>query len=438
MIKSKPSLIKLITSQMLFGLTAIGIFISPIALGQVQQTTLPLDNIATFAKVFETVKNHYVEDISDEKLLQMAIRGMIDGLDPHSALLDSREMQDLRIETTGKFGGLGIEITKENLGIRVISPIDDTPAHKAGIRAGDLIVRIENRPVNRMTLSEAVDLMRGTPGTSVSLTIIRDGTSSPLQFTLTRAVIKVRSVRSFLLEPNFGYLRITQFQSTTPEFAEQNIKKMLEDSPSLEGVVIDLRNNPGGELQSAIGISDMFIDDGIIVKTRGRNGNDDSVFQATPGDVLQGMPLVVLVNNGSASASEIVAGALQDHGRAVIMGESTFGKGSVQTILSVNRDTAVKLTTHRYFTPNDRSIQAQGIVPDIEVVRREFVENDEDQMLNVREADLEGSLENEDQSQQSPTEEVAVNPAVNHDYQLQQALHLLKGLRIISHSDYTG
>ena len=394
-------------------------------------TPLPLDEISTFARVLETIKNHYVEDVTDEKLLKDAIRGMIAGLDPHSTLLDSQELSD--IETSGKYGGLGIEITKENGGIRVISPIDDTPAHQAGIQPGDLIIRLDNHPVNRMTLPEAVNIMRGKPGTKIKLTIIRQGIDSPLQITLTRAVIITRSVRSFFLEPNFGYLRITQFKSTTPELAREKIEELYEGSTSLDGLVLDLRNNPGGELRSAISITDLFIDKGIIVKTRNRNGVTEQEYRATPGDALDGVPVVVLVNEGSASASEIVAGALQDHGRAVIMGKKTFGKGSVQTILPVDKTTAVKLTTHRYYTPADRSIQVEGIIPDIVVDRRQIAEVKQEEISMLREADLSGSLENENGSVPEPStnsNNSQVNPAVGNDYQLQQALNLLKGIRI--------
>ena len=394
-------------------------------------TPLPLDEISTFARVLETIKNHYVEDVTDEKLLKDAIRGMIAGLDPHSTLLDSQELSD--IETSGKYGGLGIEITKENGGIRVVSPIDDTPAHQAGIQPGDLIIRLDNHPVDRMTLPEAVNIMRGKPGTKIKLTIIRQGIDSPLQITLTRAVIITRSVRSFFLEPNFGYLRITQFKSTTPELAREKIEELYEGSTSLDGLVLDLRNNPGGELRSAISITDLFIDKGIIVKTRNRNGVTEQEYRATPGDALDGVPVVVLVNEGSASASEIVAGALQDHGRAVIMGKKTFGKGSVQTILPVDKTTAVKLTTHRYYTPADRSIQVEGIIPDIVVDRRQIAEVKQEEISMLREADLSGSLENENGSVPEPStnsNNSQVNPAVGNDYQLQQALNLLKGIRI--------
>ena len=397
---------------------------------QANQDPLPLAEISTFAKVFETIKNNYVEDISDEELLQAAVRGMLSGLDPHSALLDNR-LDDVRSETSGRYGGLGIEVTKDNGGIRVISPIDDTPAQAAGILPNDLIVRLDDRPVNRMTLADAVGIMRGEPGTKIKLTIIRQGSDVPLVFTLTRAVIRIRSVRSYFLDDNFGYLRVTQFQTPTPELAREQIQDLFKKSNAMEGLVLDLRNNPGGELQSAVGVSDLFIDQGVIVKTRARNNTNEQVFSATPGDLAKGIPIVVLVNEGSASASEIVAGALQDHNRAIIMGTQTFGKGSVQTIWSLDKETTLKLTTHLYYTPSDRSIQALGIVPDITIESRELPALEQEDVGRLREADLEGSLDGEDLDDGLEEEnESSLNPAVKEDYQLQEALNLLKGLSI--------
>ncbi len=397
---------------------------------QAAQDSLPLAEISTFAKVFETIKNNYVEDISDEELLQAAVRGMLSGLDPHSALLDNR-LDDVRSETSGRYGGLGIEVTKDNGGIRVISPIDGTPAQAAGILPNDLIVRLDDRPVNRMSLTDAVGIMRGEPGTKIKLTVIRQGTDIPLVFTLTRAVIRIRSVRSYFLDDNFGYLRVTQFQTPTPELAREQIQQLFKESKSMEGLVLDLRNNPGGELQSAVGVSDLFIDQGVIVKTRARNNTNEQVFNATPGDLAKGIPIVVLVNEGSASASEIVAGALQDHNRAIIMGTQTFGKGSVQTIWSLDKETTLKLTTHLYYTPSDRSIQALGIVPDITIESRELPAFEQEEIGRLREADLEGSLDGENLDNGTEEgNESSLNPAVKEDYQLQEALNLLKGLSI--------
>ena len=397
---------------------------------QANQDPLPLAEISTFAKVFETIKNNYVEDISDEELLQAAVRGMLSGLDPHSALLDNR-LDDVRSETSGRYGGLGIEVTKDNGGIRVISPIDDTPAQAAGILPNDLIVRLDDRPVNRMTLADAVGIMRGEPGTKIKLTIIRQGSDVPLVFTLTRAVIRIRSVRSYFLDDNFGYLRVTQFQTPTPELAREQIQDLFKKSNAMEGLVLDLRNNPGGELQSAVGVSDLFIDQGVIVKTRARNNTNEQVFNATPGDLAKGIPIVVLVNEGSASASEIVAGALQDHNRAIIMGTQTFGKGSVQTIWSLDKETTLKLTTHLYYTPSDRSIQALGIVPDITIESRDLPALEQEEVGRLRESDLEGSLDGEEfDDGVEEGNESSLNPAVKEDYQLQEALNLLKGLSI--------
>ncbi len=394
---------------------------------------LPLEQISTFTKVFETIKNYYVEDITDEELLENAIQGMISGLDPHSSFLNSKEMSDFEVETSGKYGGLGIEITKENGGIRVVTPIDDSPAHVAGILPGDLIIQLDNSPVNRMTISDAVDIMRGKPGTDIILTIVRSGVAQPFDVTLTRAVIKIKSARSYLLEPKIGYLRITQFQTNTPEVVRNEIQRMHEDSQMLDGLVVDLRNNPGGELRSAVGISDLFIEGGVIVTTKDRNGAIDQEYLATPGDIVHGIPVVVLVNEGSASASEIVAGALQDHSRAVIMGKNTFGKASVQTILPINQSAALKLTTHRYYTPHDRSIQSYGIVPDIEVNLIDLPQPDEGPAV-MREEDLAGVIENDQSSEGAPEKPQSFTYQGN-DYQLQQALNLLKALQITQPAD---
>ena len=400
-----------------------------------KSSALPLEQITTFSKIFETIKNIYVEDVDDEQLLRDATEGMIAGLDPHSALLTRTEMSQIEIDTRGEYGGLGLEVTKEANAIRVVSPIDDTPAHRAGIKAGDLIVRLDNQPVDRMNLQEAVEIMRGVPGSEIKLTIIRQGRENPLQVILTRAVIKIQSVRAYTLEPNYGYLRITQFQSTTPDLITTKVRELeAENDNLLEGVVLDLRNNPGGELRSAINVSDLFIDEGVIVSTKKRGGEVDSVFKAqNNNDILEGVPIVVLINNGSASASEIVSGALQDHKRAVLMGTRTFGKGSVQTIYQIDKKTALKLTTMRYYTPNDRSIQAEGVEPDIIVPDRDLGEEQEDDQFLIREADLSGALTNEngqEEEEPSSSTQSESHPALQFDFQLQQALNLLKGLKV--------
>ena len=407
-------------------------------------TNIPLDELRAFTDVFAKIKSDYVEKVDDKTLLEYAISGMLSNLDPHSAYLDAEAYKELQVGTTGEFGGLGIEITMENGFVKVVSPIDDTPAQRAGILSGDLIIRIDDTPVKGLTLKESVDLMRGKPGTDIMLTVIREGEEKPLKFTLTRAVIKVKSVKSHTLEKGYGYLRITQFQSHTPEDLIEAISKLKKESGGeLKGVVLDLRNNPGGVLSAAVSVSDAFIDSGLIVYTEGRIKDSDLKFKATPGDVLDGAPMVVLINAGSASASEIVAGALQDHHRAVIMGEKSFGKGSVQTIVPISDDTALKLTTARYFTPAGRSIQAEGIVPDIPLSNIKLSAADKPEFDPVKEANLTGHLANpidgkQTKSKNGAPQDKAGNakndkveqepPQVGNDYYLYEALNMLKGL----------
>ncbi|MCK5889657.1 MAG: S41 family peptidase, partial [Methylococcales bacterium] len=332
--------------------------------------SLPYDELRLFTEVFGRIKKDYVEDVSDKKLLEDAIKGMLSGLDPHSAYLNIEQYKELKEGTTGQFGGLGIEVTMEDGFVKVVSPIDDTPAKKAGMKAGDLVVRLNEKPVKGMTLGEAVKIMRGEPGSDLLLTVIREGEAAPLKITITRAIIKVKSVKSKMLEKDFGYIRISSFQSPTGQAiikAAADLKK--ENKDSLKGLVLDLRNNPGGVLNAAVEVSDAFLEEGLIVYTEGRIKNSEMRFNAAPGDVVDGVPIIVLINAGSASASEIVAGALQDHKRAIIMGEKSFGKGSVQTILPTGDKAAIKLTTARYYTPSGRSIQAEGIEPDIPLKR---------------------------------------------------------------------
>ena len=313
--------------------------------------------------MFSRIKSDYVETVEDKKLLGDAVQGMLAGLDPHSSYLDAESFKDVRVETEGQFGGLGIEVPMENGFVKVVSPIDDTPAARADIRTGDLIIRLDDKAVKGMTLNEAVRLMRGKVGTDITLTVAREGTIKPFKVTLKRAVIKIQSVKNKLLEPGYGYVRITQFQAGTERYLNDAVKKLnAENKGELRGLVLDLRNNPGGVLNAAVAVSDAFLNKGLIVYTEGRVADSRLKFSATPGDILNGAPIVVLVNGGSASASEIVAGALQDHKRAVVMGTKTFGKGSVQTIVPVSNGAALKLTTARYYTPNGRSIQATGIV----------------------------------------------------------------------------
>lgn len=396
---------------------------------------LPLEQMRTFTDVFSRIKNDYVEEVSDEELLEYAIRGMLTGLDPHSAYLNPEEFNDLRIGTTGEFGGLGIEVGVEDGFIKVVSPIDDTPAAAAGIQAGDLIIRLDDTPTKGLSLNDAVKLMRGKPGSVLTLTVVREGEDAPLSVDIERAVIKVNSVRNRMLEDGFGYLRISNFQTKTTEDMLKAIKSLKSEAPDgdLRGLVLDLRNNPGGVLSGAVGVSDAFLNDGMIVYTDGRESDSKLRYDATTGDVLNGAPLVVLVNGGSASASEIVAGAMQDHGRGVVLGSKTFGKGSVQTIQDLPAGGAVKLTTSRYYTPNGRSIQALGIEPDIQTQPGSWVRPDqESDFTPLTESSLRGSLVNEDDDAVEADGESPEDNLVYDDYQLFEALNLLKGLTILS------
>jgi len=403
----------------------------------IKQTPLPLDELRTFTDVFGKIKSDYVETTEDSDLLENAIRGMLTGLDPHSTYLDPEAYQELRVGTSGKFGGLGIEVGMENGFVKVISPIDDTPAQRAGMQTGDLIIRIDNTPVKGLSLGDAVKLMRGDPGSKILLTVVRESEDKPLKVSITRAVIKVNSVKSRMLEPGFGYVRISQFQSNTGENiinAVSELKK--EHEANLKGLIIDLRNNPGGVLNAAVAVSDAFLEDGLIVYTEGRINDSEMKFKATPTDIVKGAPIVVLVNGGSASASEIVAGALQDHKRAVIMGTTTFGKGSVQTILPIPNGAALKLTTARYYTPSGRSIQAEGIIPDIKLENVKLTEMEASAFEPIKEANLSGHLDNGN-SDDSKTVDSAGNEdkkelsLAQKDYQLYEALNLLKGLEIL-------
>ena len=360
---------------------------------------------------------------------------MLSGLDPHSSYLDGEEFSELRIGTTGQFGGLGIEVGMENGFVKVISPIDDTPAERSGVKAKDLIIRLDEKPVKGMTLNDAVKVMRGKPNTDIKLTIVREGEAKPLEITITREIIRVKSVKKRLLEPEYGYVRITNFQSRTSTDLLKAISD-LQEKGKLKGMVLDLRNNPGGVLNGAVGVSDAFLNEGLIVYTEGRIDDSSMKYTATPGDALNGQPLVVLVNGGSASASEIVAGAMQDHKRGIIMGFNTFGKGSVQTIQELRNGSAVKLTTARYYTPSGRSIQAEGIIPDIEL-RDIEVKSAKKPAKTISEKDLTGHLDNpvngdgaENADKKDEPEEANSDKLSETDYQLFEALNLLKGLAI--------
>jgi len=361
-------------------------------------------------------------------------------LDPHSAYLEPDAYKELRVGTTGEFGGLGIEVSMEDGFVKVVAPIDDTPAERAGVRAGDLIIRLDDTPVKGMNLNDAVKIMRGKPGTKITLTILREGEEKPLKIAVVRDVIKVASVKKRTLEPGYGYLRITQFQSRTADNLRKAVSVLKrQNDDGLRGLVLDLRNNPGGVLSAAVAVADAFLDKGAIVYTEGRIADSELKFNAKPTDILKGAPMVVLVNGGSASASEIVAGALQDHRRAVVMGSKTFGKGSVQTILPMDNGSALKLTTARYFTPAGRSIQAEGITPDILLEDLQVAKLEENDIGRVKEADLSGHLSNGNRKEEKAAPEDTSGKGrdkggpslAQEDYALYEALNMLKGLAIL-------
>ena len=369
-----------------------------------KQEALPVQSIRTLAEVYSQIKANYYEDKSDESLLEGAMKGMVTGLDPHSEYMNKKDYADLKENTSGSFGGLGMEVGAEDGFVKIISPIEDTPAERAGIKSGDSIGKIDGVSTRGMTVSEAVKKMRGKPGTNIELTVSRKDSSKPLVFKLTRAIIKVQSVRSKLIEPGYGYIRITQFQERTVATLNEAAQKLAKENKApLKGLVLDLRDDPGGLLNGAVGVSAAFLPDNAkVVSTKGRDGKEGMVLKAQREDYilspssdplknlpaeLKNIPLTVIINSGSASASEIVAGALQDHKRAVIVGTQSFGKGSVQTVMPLSNGSAVKITTSLYYTPNDRSIQAQGIVPDVEV-------KDKNRTFESREADLAGHIGN--------------------------------------------
>ena len=411
-------------------LVVVGIYLAP-ATGPQAGSSDTFRQLKLFGDVFERVRSEYVEEVTDEKLIETAINGMLTSLDPHSGYLDAKRYRDMQVQTKGEFGGLGIEVTMENGLVKVVSPIDDTPADRAGIQAGDIITHIDSEPVLGLSLSEAVEKMRGPVDTLIALTLRRDGSDEPVDVSMARAVITISSVR-YRVENDIGYLRVTAFNEQTEVKLKEGIDEIrAELGPSLKGFVIDLRNNPGGLLEQAIAVSDAFLDRGEIVSTRGRRTDSIQRFNARRGDLAEGLPLVVLINGGSASASEIVAGALQDHHRAIVMGTQSFGKGSVQTIMPLPGHGAIRLTTARYYTPAGTSIQAKGIVPDIEV-RQSRIEVIEDG-AGRREADLRGRLEND----QNSSGEAGIGDAGasdetgeddGEDYQLARALDLLRGI----------
>ena len=442
--------------RMILGVAAAFVlFLAPVSAFTESKTSETYRQLDLFGTVFERVRANYVEEVSDEQLIEAAIKGMLTSLDPHSSYLDAKSFREMQVQTRGEFGGLGIEVTMENGLVKVISPIDETPAARAGVQPGDLITHLNGESIQGLTLSEAVERMRGKVNTDIRLTIRREG-REPFDITLTRAVIRIQSVRA-RNEGNVGYVRITTFTEQTTE----GLEKALEDfdkeiGKDLVGIVVDLRNNPGGLLDQAIAVSDTFLDKGEIVSTRGRHEEDSQRWNAKKGDMAHGLPIVVLINGGSASASEIVAGALQDHGRALIMGTRSFGKGSVQTIVPLGGSGAMRLTTSRYFTPRGRSIQSKGIEPDI-VVPQSKIEPIENEPAR-READLRGHLSNPDDpnadkepaeapapatpsepgggadkakpdgAEGAPAEAKTEQPKAPVDYQLARALDLLRGV----------
>jgi carboxyl-terminal processing protease len=429
-------------------------------------TPLPIEDLRAFTEVFGRIKSDYVEPVSDKKLITEAISGMLNGLDPHSAYLDAEAFKELNDTTHGEFGGLGIEVGMEDGLVKVISPIEDTPAFQAGIKSGDLIIKMDDTLVKGLSLNDAVSHMRGKAGSKILLTVSRKNETKLLTFTLTRAIIKVQSVKSKQIEPGYGYVRITQFQELTGESLTAALESLYKQNQgSLKGLVLDLRNDPGGLLTSAVGVSAAFLSkDKLVVYTEGRTDDAKMRLTANPQnyvrsisssdylsklpDAVKSVPLIVLVNGGSASASEIVAGALQDHKRAIIMGTQTFGKGSVQTILPLGNNTGIKLTTARYYTPNGRSIQAKGIEPDILVEDPSTVAQDNG-MLTLHEADLGRHLSNDKNAEEYPNSSakkisplsidnkvaaekfVPVEFGTKNDYQLNQAMNLLKGMQTL-------
>jgi len=433
---------------------------SAVAQREAARFPLPVDELRSFAEVFGAIKSGYVEPVEDKKLITEAINGMLTGLDPHSAYLDQDAFRELQVGTQGEFGGLGIEVGMEDGFVKVVSPIEDTPAYRAGLKPGDLIIKLDDTPVKGLNLNDAVKRMRGKPKTSIRLTIVRKGMQKPFEVSLTRDVIRVQSVKSKMVEPGYGWVRVSQFQEHTGENLVKHIDALYKQAP-LKGLVLDLRNDPGGLLNGAVGIAAAFLPAKVlVVSTDGRTEDAKRKFVASPEDYLRGskddylrglpaavktVPMVVLVNGGSASASEIVAGALQDHKRATVIGTQTFGKGSVQTILPLGNSTAIKLTTARYYTPSGRSIQAKGIVPDV-IVDDPSGNN----LARVREADLEKHLSNGDEKaakeKAAATEnakQAAPKPAIHDeepaaplefasekDFQFKQALNYLKGLPV--------
>jgi carboxyl-terminal processing protease len=426
------------------GVVATTQFVGPLVAQEADKQASVYEQLDLFGDIFERIRAQYVEDVEPGELIEAAINGMLTSLDPHSSYLPPDDAENMRVQTRGEFGGLGIEVTQEDGFVKVVSPIDDTPAAEAGIESGDFITHVDGESVLGMTLDEAVDLMRGPVGSEIVITVVREGEEEPFDVPITRDTIKLTAVRT-RLEGDTVVLRVTTFNDQTyPNLAEGLAERIEEagGADKVNGIVLDLRNNPGGLLTQAIKVSDAFLDKGEIVSTRGRNPEDGERFNATEGDLTDGKPMVVLINGGSASASEIVAGALQDHRRAVVVGTKSFGKGSVQTVMPVRGDGAMRLTTARYYTPSGRSIQALGVSPDIVVQQsRPRPEEEEDEATNRfsrSEADLRGRLDNDSltdeevrQIEEDRAKAEAAAALREEDYQLAYAIDILKGLSVL-------
>ncbi len=397
-------------------------------------SVLPLEDLRVFTRAFELIRTSYIDEIDDRTLLEYAIKGMLDELDPHSSYLNKNSYDDLKKLTSGEFGGLGVEIGTQNGFIKIISPIDDTPAQKAGIKAGDLVIKIDGSPIKNNNIGKAIEKMRGDVGTKITLTITREGVKNPFDVDIVRDIIKVRSVRSDVIDQHFGYFRISQFQVNTGKDLKNEIEKIRAINTDLHGVILDLRNNPGGVLMASIEVADVFINEDLIVYTEGRIKEANNQFFATPGEQFSGIPIVVLINGGSASASEIVAGALQDHKRAIILGEQSFGKGSVQKSIEITPERAIKITTSRYFTPLGRSIQAEGIQPDIVVEPAQIIPLEVQK--RITEADLSGHLTNNKTSGNDSSLQTIIenNATLQRDNQLYEAVNILRGLHLYNRS----
>ncbi len=425
------SILPMLSAQTLYAQTAANGDADGDAESNVENLPLPLNEVRIFAEVLNRIRSAYVEPIDDQTLLENAVRGMLAGIDPHSSYLANEAFDLLQENTTGEFGGLGVEVGISNGFITIISPVDGSPADVAGIQAGDIVIKIDDTPTTDITIEETTELMRGEPGTDVVLTVLREGVDEAFEITVTRDVIRSRSVRSRFVEPGFGYVRISQFVTGTGDEVVTALENLHLSSTDLKGIILDLRNNPGGVLQAAVDVVDAFITEGLIVYTEGREDSAFTRYEATSADPSQGVPMIVLINQGSASASEVVAGALQDHGRAVIMGTQSFGKGSVQTVLPLTNDRAIKLTTALYYTPNGRSIQARGITPNI-IVRQGRVTSVPDNLAIYREQDLAGHLENNDDPELIPDAiDLTREDVIVRDYQLNEALNILKGIALM-------